>query len=102
MSEEEKEKRGTVLIFPLVKKSPEGQVDPNEVSKETIDKMAKHYIEQLVLALKNHNLPLNSYSNQKDFNLVYESLKSAMLRSVGKHHNLQDYVDHVDFLEKQQ
>ncbi len=96
---QEKEENGTVLIFPLLKKSPQGEVDINEVNKKEIDNLARHYTEQILFNLRNHNIPLGSYNVEKDFNLVFESLKSAILRTVGKHHVMQDYVDHVHMME---
>lgn len=62
-----------------------------------IDGLAKHYMKHLALHCHNHGIQLDA-EFYKDFNLVFEAFKSTLLRAVGKHHDLQDYVDSVEQL----
>lgn len=56
---------------------------------------------QLVVLLENHNVPINDNFN-KDMGFVYESLKSAILRAVGKHHHIQDFIDNIKDMNKEE
>lgn len=96
MSQSKKEENNAeILIFPLIAKHTRSKEEKKElifdVEKE-IDKLTIHYMKELIRHCVSHGVDIDS-SFEKDFQLVSESFKSTLLRSVGKHHVLQDYVD---------
>jgi len=92
------EKHDPVLIYPNVKRAPGDRIDPETISKEDIDKIAFHYVKQLIHHITNRGFPIDK-DVFRDIDLTYESFKSALLRSVGKYHPLQGYVDELHSLD---
>lgn len=96
------EEENNLLIYPLFKKSNSNiDFSENEVLKENIDKLIEHYIYQIVGNLQNHNLPMDNSFN-RDIGFVFESIKSAVYRSLGEYHALQEYIDHIHDLDAKQ
>lgn len=84
-----------ILIFPLLKKSKVKLPENIEETKvEDISKITTHLTNQINLQLKNHNFKMNQ-KMQQDIQFAGELLRSAMMRNVGKHHPLQDFIDEV-------
>ena len=85
-----------LYIFPLIKKeSGELEKDTSDVSVEDINGLTKHYMGQVAQHLKNHGIPINKVF-LKDFDIAYEFFRSSLMRSVGRYHPFQDYVDDID------
>ena len=88
--------KDNVVIFPLIKRDKDNK-KINEIQKEDIEKISVYYMEQLRLICQNYGISQDKIF-YRDFNLVYESFKSALLRSGGYHHKLQEYVDHLEIM----
>jgi len=95
MGKEDKDDRlNDVLIFPLIKKYKNIKFDPDNICKEDIDILSRHYVLQLKEHFKNHGFNIDNSFN-KDLSFTYEAIKSMLLRSVNKHHKLQEFVDEI-------
>lgn len=88
-----------VSIFPLLKKYDDGTGENKspleKITPETeVQRIAFHYTEQLVHHFKNHGFPDSGFFYQ-DIDFLNELVESILLRSVGKHHQMQDLVDEI-------
>lgn len=86
-------------IFPLIKKYDDGTSEIksgfDKPTPETeVQRIAFHYTEQLAHHFKNHGFPDTGFFYQ-DMDFLNELLESILLRSVGKHHPMQDLVDEI-------
>lgn len=86
-------------IFPLIKKYDDGTGETKswheKVSPETeVQRIAMHYTEQLIHHFRNHGFSDKGFFYQ-DIDFLNELLESILLRSVGKHHQMQDLVDEI-------
>lgn len=81
----------------MLKRSTDGQIDPSSVDKEKLEKLAYHYTRQII-----HNTELQGFKLDtavfRDFDLVFQALKSAFYRAADMHHPLQMYTDELQLL----
>jgi hypothetical protein len=82
-----------VLLYPYLKKTGT-KVDMDDVKQEEVEAIIDHYLYQFVQQLKNHGFDLNG-SFATDFHFASEFTKSAVFKTVGIHHKLQDAVDEM-------
>lgn len=87
-----------IIIFPILKRHADGSIDTNSINKDQIDQIAYHYTRQII-----HNSEHQGFTMDKtvyrDFDLVYQALKSALSRAADQYHPLQSYVDELDSKE---
>jgi hypothetical protein len=88
---------GEIFIYPFLKRfvKENGKLDPEKISQEEIDTFSYYMMTQLVKMLELHEFQLDSKFFQ-DFELVHDSFKSAVMRTVGKYHAMQDMVDSMN------
>ncbi len=89
-------KHNNLLILPIIKK-PELNIPPetiSEITEDQYEEIAEHYTTQLTKLLINHGFKMEDFLF-RDLYLVFESIKSAMMRSNNKYHPIQEYSDIV-------
>lgn len=84
-----------VFIFPKLKQTNNNL---NNLTKEEIENITEHYIEQILTNTMRQGLNFNP-NVYKDFELVFQSLKSALLRANDMYHPLQNYVDEFELIK---
>lgn len=88
-----------VLIFPAIKVSRKAEINSETVSEKDIETICSHYTNQIIIALgKRHKFPMDG-EFLKDSMFFRDSLKSAIMRSVGKYHPLQEIIDELAELD---
>jgi hypothetical protein len=83
-----------VLIFPTIKK-PEIESKEfvhKEMTDDQYEEIAEHFTTQLSKYLINHGFEMEEFLF-RDLYLVFESIKSAMMRANNKYNPTQDYAD---------
>lgn len=88
--------KDNLLILPIIKK-PELNIPPesiNEITDDQYEEIAEHYTTQLTRLLMNHGFKMDDFLF-RDLYLVFEAIKSAMMRSNNKYNPIQDYSDLV-------
>lgn len=88
-------KEDNIYIFPIMKRHKNQKIDLNVIPKEDLNKFVHHYMKQLLSQMSNHGIPMTTRFF-KDYNLVHESLRSALMRQSGYFHPIQDIVDTLD------
>lgn len=78
-----------VYVFPHFKKFS------GEMTEENVDEFAYHYCRQLLIYCENHGIDISTLQFFRDFEHVHDAFKSALRRTVNKHHPLQEYVDEL-------
>lgn len=78
-----------------MKRHKDQKIDLNVIPKEDLNKFVHHYMKQLLAQMSNHGIPMTTRFF-KDYNLVHESLRSALMRQSGYFHPIQDIVDTLD------
>lgn len=79
-----------ILVYPILKRR-----EPKEFTKEEINLIVSHYMDQLSSNFFNHGFEINSeFTN--DLKYVAEFMRSALLRNMGVYHPLQEYINDYD------
>jgi len=79
-----------LIIYPKFKKLPK-----NEISTDNdIEDVSFHYAQQFLIAMNNLNLKIDPVF-LKDLDYLQEMMKSMIMRTMGKHHSIQDWMDDV-------
>jgi hypothetical protein len=77
-----------VLIYPKFKKTDLKEI----VSDADMDSVANHYTVQFMKAMENHGINADP-AFYKDLTFLREMVKAILLRTQGKHHSIQDFMD---------
>jgi hypothetical protein len=94
--------QNNVAIFPLIKKfNLDQEIDFEKIPKDEIEKISYHYTEQLLKMFTNHGFP-NNGSFLNDAYFLNDVIESMLLRSIGKHHPIQDLVDSFSETEEEE
>lgn len=100
------EQKNNIIIYPLIAKIDEDiefnkESDPNfdeekegEIIVNNVTKLSIHYTEQLRKHFTNLGLKENVLL-LRDLEFIRQCIDSLMYRSLGHHHELQDYIDEV-------
>ena len=83
-----------IVPFPQLKKPRTKPEHSESDDREFVKHISNHYTEELIRHLYNHGVDVTpKFLN--DMNFVNQFISSAILRSLGRHHQYQDFIDDI-------
>lgn len=92
-SPDDEKTAGNVYRFPALK-SIKGKIDPDNVTEEKLEAIVYDLMHQVLWHVHSLGFELDKVFFE-DFEFVNDAFLSALMRNVGKYHQIQDLLDDV-------